>query len=252
MQVLKALRHPAIIAALIGALALIIAALVQVAFQPDPQSTTPHVTQQTSGDQSPAIVGTQGDVQIVVTPHEGDPEPDWLNILEEELERLPLGKILFNAPGKMKQGALERIEVRILRDPGTELRKALKGRGVPEGESSQVDAVMKVRLTGSAFSISELNEAEQIVPASGFSEWAWDVQPEKSGFRTLHLHVSVRIPLPHGEEKKDHPVIDRHIEVAISPMYITRKAAVTHWKWITASLLVLFIGWIWRNYFKAG
>ena len=111
---------------------------------------------------------------------------------------------------------------------------------------------MKVRLTGSTFSISALNEAEQIVPASGFSEWAWDVQPEKSGFRTLHLHVSVRIPLPHGEEKKDHPVIDRHIEVAISPMYITRKAAVTHWKWITALLLVPFIGWIWRTYFEAG
>ncbi len=252
MQVLKALRQPAIIAALIGAFAVIVAAFIQGAFQQDSQSTTPHITQQTSGDQSPAIVGTQGDVQIVVTPHEGDPEPDWLNILEEELERLPLGKILFNAPGEMKQGALERIEVRILRDPGTELRKALKGRGVPEGESSQVDAVMKVRLTGSAFSISELNEAEQIVPASGFSEWAWDVQPEKSGFRTLHLHVSVRIPLPHGEEKKDHPVIDRHVQVAISPMYITGKAAVTHWKWITASLLVLFIGWIWRNYFKAG
>ena len=249
MQVLKALRHPAIIAALIGALAVIVAALIQGAFQLDPQSTTPHITQQTSG---PAIVGTQGDVSIVINPREGHKEPAWRKILEEELERLPLGKILFNAPGKMKQGALERVEVRILRDPGTALREALKGRGVPEGESSQVGALMKVRLTGSAFSISALNEAEQVVPASGFSEWAWDVQPEKSGFRTLHLHVSVRIPLPHGEEKKDHPVIDRHIQVAISPMYVTGKVAVTYWKWITALLLVPFIGWIWRNYCKAG
>ena len=252
MQALKSLRHSAIVAALIGALTLIIVALVQTVSQPDPLSTTPHITQQTTGDQSPAIAGTQGDVHIVVTPHEGGPEPTWLRILEEELERLPLGKILFNAPGKMKQGAVERIELSILRDAETALREALKGRGVPEGESSQLGALMKVRLTGSAFSISALNEAEQIVPASGFSVWAWDVQPEKSGFRTLHLHVSVRIPLPHGEEKKDHPAIDRHIQVAISPMYITGKVAVTYWKWITASILVPFMGWIWRNYRTAG
>ena len=50
----------------------------------------------------------------------------------------------------------------------------------------------------------------------GFTEWGWDVTPKKSGNNILHLHVTLRIRLPFGEERKDHPVIDKKVIVKVN------------------------------------
>ncbi len=177
----------------------------------------------------------------------GSPGPDWYQALKEELERLPLGLMMFNPPSRMKLGKAERVEARITQDPGQDLVRALKGRGLPQMETTKVGSLMKVRLTGEAFSIEALDEEAQLVPPRGYTEWAWDVMPVQSGTRTLHLHVTVRIRLPHGEERKDHPVVDRIIQIDVDSIYSIKKWIAEHWQWFLGTLVIPLIAWIWAK-----
>lgn len=64
---------------------------------------------------------------------------------------------------------------------------------------------------------------------------------------TLHLHVTVRIRLPHGEERKDHPVVDRIIQVDVDSIYSIKKWIADHWQWLLGTLVIPLIAWIWAK-----
>jgi len=169
----------------------------------------------------------------------------WItDILREELDKLPLGKILFNPPTVMKVGKVERVEVRIAQNLEEDLTYALKGRGVPHIESVPVGSFMSVRLSGDDFEILPLNAEQQIITENTFTQWAWDVRPLKSGQRSLHLSVTVRVIIPDvGEEAKDHPVIDRVINVKINPIYSAGKLLQSQWKWLATTTIIPLILW---------
>lgn len=177
-------------------------------------------------------------------------KPEWYELLTEEFKRLPIGTIVFNPPETMKVGNADRIEARISRDSNADLITSLKGRGVPRTEELKISELMKVRLSGDHFQIASLNEDDQIVDPSNFTEWAWNVTPKKRGKQVLHLHVTLRIRLPFGEEKKDHPVLDREIVVSVNPVYSMKSFVATYWKWIVTALLLPLLGWFLKEYFE--
>ena len=179
-------------------------------------------------------------------------KPDWYDQLREELNRLPLGKYAFNPPSEMKLGFTERVELRLTQNPGEELTRNLKGRGVPEVDTLKVGSLMKARLSGTAFSVSPMNEEEQLVPEAGHTEWAWDVMPLKSGTQKLHLHITIRIRLPFGEERKDHPVVDREIDVHVNPLYSIKVFFSRYWKWIVTAIVLPVVWWLIKKYFGGG
>ena len=176
-------------------------------------------------------------------------EQNWSDIVKEELHKLPVGKIVFNPPDRMKVGVRERIETRISKDLSINLISSLKGWGIPLKEDLKISEFMKVRLTGDNFDIIALNEEQQIIGPTEFTEWAWNVTPNRSGRQVLHLHVTLRIRLPFGEEKKDHPVIDRKIVVQVNPIYSTRIFASQNWRWILVTLLIPPIAYLLRTYY---
>ncbi|MFZ4526135.1 MAG: hypothetical protein ACOYOE_11480 [Chlorobium sp.] len=167
----------------------------------------------------------------------------WHEILRKEMELLEIGKVTFNPPDTMKCGATERIETRIAKNIKTDLITTLKGRGIPKIEALKISELMKVRLSGDDFTIAPLNEEEQIIAETGYTEWAWDVTPLKSGKKVIHLHITLRIRLPFGEEKKDHPVLDREVIVKVSPFHSSKLFIVTYWRWVITALILPFIGW---------
>ncbi|TAN66344.1 MAG: hypothetical protein EPN17_14110 [Methylobacter sp.] len=175
-------------------------------------------------------------------------KPEWYDVLQKEINRLQIGIVVFNPPDSMKLGVKERIEARISKDINADLVTSLKGRGLPQIEELKIYELMKVRLTGDDFEIDSLNEDEQIISASGFTEWSWDVIPLKSGKKTLHLHVTLRIRLPFGEEKKDSPVLDREITVQVNPTYSVKLFLMTYWTWLVTALILPLIGWLWKTY----
>ena len=179
------------------------------------------------------------------------PKPEWYEVLQEELDRLPMGKVAFNPPDTMKVGVKERIEARISKDLDADLMASLRGRGLPQVEELRISELMKVRLSGDDFGIVPLSEENQIIEPTGLTEWAWDVTPRKSGEKILHLHVTLRIRLPYGEERKDHPVLDREILVQVNRGYSVKSFIGAHWKWIVLTLLLPLGGWVVRTLFWA-
>ncbi len=169
---------------------------------------------------------------------------DWCELLQQELDSMPSGVLMFNAPDIMILGITERIEVRISQKLDCCLLNNLKGRGFPQTEILKISSLMKVKLTGDSFTIIELNEEEQIISKKEYSEWAWDVMPKKSGIRKLYLHVTLRMILPHGEERKDHPVLEREINVNVNLKFSSKKIIKKYWKWIISSLSLPLIIWI--------
>jgi len=168
--------------------------------------------------------------------------PDLSEIVEDELKKLAPGQILFNPSKKMRVGVRERVEVRISKNITEDLSTGLKGRGEPQIENISVNTFMKVHLTGDNFDIKTLSEEEQAVSDEGFTQWEYDVIPNKSGNQILQLVVTVRIKIPGGEEKITYPVFERDINVKVNLIY-----SITHlgWRWIIGTIIGSgIIGWI--------
>ena len=151
----------------------------------------------------------------------------------------------------MKVGIPEIVEARISKDLKADLETSLKGRGVPKTERQIISELMKVQLSGGDddFHIKQLNETEQLVAATGFTEWAWRVTPKSSGTRKLYLHVTLIIQTSSGEKKKDHPAEIREIVVQVNPAYSIKSFISEHWKWIVTVLILPTIGWVLKKYF---
>ena len=148
----------------------------------------------------------------------------------------------------MKVGVKERVEARISGDEEADMISSLKGLGTPQMEEVDIYPMMAVRLSGDDFEILSLNTEEQIIVEKGYTEWAWDVTPRKSGKKVLHLHSSLRIRLSYGEEKLDLPVLDREIVVQVNPSYSVKFFIRKYWMWIVTALILPLIGWIVKTY----
>lgn len=171
----------------------------------------------------------------------------WREILEEEIKQLQVGQIAFNPPEIMKVGKPERVEVRITRESNTDFISTMKGRGHPQIEKLQVYEFMRVDLSGDDFTIIPLNEPDQIIASTDFTEWTWTVTPNKRGKKVLHLHVSLRIRLPDTEKTKGHPVIDKAIVVKVNPAYSGKRFMKENWKWLMTAMVIPLAGLIWKS-----
>jgi hypothetical protein len=171
--------------------------------------------------------------------------------VQKELERLSEGLIAYNPPTEMTVDKTERVEVRISMDMAASMTTGLKGRGTPVVEPIHASCFMKVRLVGEAFDIVAFSSEEQIVPAQGYTEWAWDVTPTESGTRTLSLIVTALVKAPGAEGKKDLPIIERQIDVNVNPGFMVSSFFVNNRAWIfTAVLLPLGAAlgrWLWKR-----
>ncbi len=163
---------------------------------------------------------------------------DLSEIIEDELEKLTPGPILFNPPQEMTVGVKERIELRIAKTITEDLTLGLKGRGVPQIEEIKVGTFMKAHLTGDNFDVKALSHEEQIVAGAGFTQWDWDVMPLKSGIQSLLLTITVRIKIPnYGEERKDYPVFEKQIKVKVNPIYSIINFIKSYWQWIVSTII---------------
>ena len=175
--------------------------------------------------------------------------PDISEIIEDELKKLALGRILFNPSKEMKAAVLERIEVRIAKTIIGDLTMGLRGRGEPKIEEIRVGTSMKARLTGDNFDITSPSTENQLVAGTGFTHWEWDVTPLKRGIQRLLLTVTVRIKIPnYCEEEKDYPVFEREIKVKVNRIHSTKNFIISYWQWIVAMIVSSgIIGWIVKN-----
>jgi hypothetical protein len=223
---------------------------------PPPAPPLPPLAGSQAGSAEAAEASTEpetGKSVVALPPLEPSPQapPAWfrpgvsasaLNQLVRDTVRdvVTEGRILFNPPQAMRQGARDRIEVAIARsaDLEDELRQGLRGRGAPMIETIKTSPYMEVELKGDGFKITPLSPSEQVVGDT--ARWEFDVLPIRSGTQLLQVCVSMRLPLPdHPNERQAVPVLERAIRVQISPIYSTREFVAHNWQWLIATLVGL-------------
>lgn len=174
-------------------------------------------------------------------------------VVQAEFARLAAGRILYNPPQEMTVGQRERVEVRITQSTTANLTQNLQGRGTPQVEQIPVASFMKVRLTGDAFEITPLSSEEQIVVGDTYTQWSWDVVPQRAGEQRLVLVVTARIKLAgYADEQKDLEILERNINVRVDAAYSVQSFFRENLNWIFPSILIPLVtaagAWLWRIY----
>jgi len=145
------------------------------------------------------------------------------------------------------------VEVRITRNVSQDMLKLLKDK---MRESAQVDDIqvapfMIVQLHDpevSAFRITPLTQDSQAVVGDGYTPWDWSIVPLESGHHSLYLSVGTRFKLPNGEETKFEPVYQKDVSVDVDRVYETKQFVSGNWQWLTATLLLPLIGFMWHHW----
>ena len=164
--------------------------------------------------------------------------PKISQTIEQQIkEQLP-GELLINLPHEMTVGVQERAEVRIAKQRIKDLKKGLRGRGIPEIEKIKISPIMKVRLIGDKFDIKALSHEVQPITDFDFTQWEWNITPREVGNQSLEVSVSLRIEIPQINEHlvKDYPVYEKKIKVKVSQFEIM--------KFLILGVIVLLVLWI--------
>lgn len=164
--------------------------------------------------------------------------PKISQTIEQQIkEQLP-GELLINLPNEMTVGVQERAEVRIAKQGIKDLKKGLRGRGIPEVEKIKISPIMKVRLIGDKFDIKALSHEVQPITDFDFTQWEWNITPREAGNQSLEVSVSLRIEIPQINEHlvKDYPVYEKKIKVKVSQFEIM--------KFLILGVIVLLVLWI--------
>ena len=168
------------------------------------------------------------------------PTPSLQELIEEELNKLSSGRILFNYSEEMKVGVKERVVVRLTKNITENLTEGLEGVEAPQIETIEVGTFMTVKLTSrrDSFDINALSNEGQVVRTVGFTEWSWYVTPLKPGIHELLLTVTVRILIPGQDEQKiDWFVMDKQISVEVNPPYTIKRFIESYWQWIVGTII---------------
>lgn len=205
-----------------------------------PEDNGPH-----PGPTSPTGGGSGGTGKLQpATPQPSDP----FGAIDEALDELDVGEILYNPPLEMEVGKQERVEVRITRDITVNLSENLMGRGTPQIEKIRTGTYMKVRLSGSNFKIDSLSDEEQLVAGHEFTQWNWDVTPVEGGEQLLSIIVTVVIKLPDSSWKsKELGVFSKTIKVKVSSRRALSQFIRNNWQWMMATLIIPTAAWLIRS-----
>ena len=142
-------------------------------------------------------------------------EIDLNKKLEEELNNLSIGNMIFNTPQEMFFDETKEVTLRISKD--IILINDLPKENQTISKQIKISSYMKAVLQSHDFDIMALNSEEQIVDNSTSTEWKWDITPKvKKEKSKIYLRVTVRIPLSEIKEvKKDIPVFKREIKILL-------------------------------------
>jgi hypothetical protein len=138
--------------------------------------------------------------------------------LKDIFESLPIGKVVFNPPYEMRVGITEHVEARITKSVTEELTKGLKGKGEPLFEYIKVSPIMIVDLKGDNFNIKPLFSNNELVIKSDYTQWEWDVTPERNGMQKLILCIEAVIERNNRPDRRTNiNVLEKEIAVKVNP-----------------------------------
>ncbi|HEY3303081.1 MAG TPA: hypothetical protein VGL70_06050 [Candidatus Binatia bacterium] len=170
-------------------------------------------------------------------------------IARDELEKLSVKAVVFNAPEQMNAGVHEKVEVRIAENLPEDFLVKLKELGIMGADEIAARSSVTARLVGDGFEIQPLGDDEKAVSEEGLTPWMWDVTPVRSGTQPLLLLMTINVKIPGGgNETKELPVFSKPAQVAGSPAYATVRFLRGRWPWFAGGFFTLGVAvWFLRR-----
>lgn len=174
-------------------------------------------------------------------------------LIENEVNKLRNGRILYNIPEYMKVGQTEIIEVRIEKSTTDVFVKNLQGSGNYEIGDIKTAPLMKVKLIceGNKLQVVEVSDAEQIVIDNHYTQWVWDITPLKSGQAFISLIVSFKLSIPNQVDKyQDYVLFNKQINVKINPLFSLSSFIAKYWQWLFVTILMPVATFVYKKLSK--
>jgi hypothetical protein len=134
--------------------------------------------------------------------------------MAKQLRETINGTIAIEVPNPMVVGKTKSVTVELAKELTEEEKKALAGRNPTVVANLKVGTFMTVELKGGdAFEIESVTKSEQPVFAKGWTEWSWNVTPQKRGKHPITVVVTIRFSLPERQESLTLKVYEKEITV---------------------------------------
>jgi hypothetical protein len=143
--------------------------------------------------------------------------------LHKAMESITQGKIAFVFPDTMTVGQNRVCSLLIAKELSQSELAQLAKFDPQKVEDANVGTYMQAKLSGEAFAIHGLSEEKQFVRDQGWTQWEWDVTPQKAGLQTLEITVTIRLKLPKSEEYYSLPSFAKNIDVAVNLPHLVWK-----------------------------
>lgn len=177
--------------------------------------------------------------------------PTSTQIVDEIVEKLEWGNIVFNAPQKMQFDSPEQIELLLsLKKTVQELQTELNRHPEIESDRVRISNRMEARLSGKGFKIEALVPELQAVSGEETTKWKWEVIPTDYGSQRLHLTLTAIISISDKEAPRVIRTFDKNIEVEITLGQRIAGFIMNNWKWLWAAILVPIITFLWKFFGK--
>lgn len=172
-------------------------------------------------------------------------------IIDEEIKKLPPGKILFSLPTEMNLKQPQKVEIRISKSFKGDLVAGISEKEIAKAEGISVGSYMGLSLNGTEgfFSIDLKNRQEKIIKDNQYTEWFFDVTPLKAGTPSLYLTAYVVIDTPAGPRTYEHPTFVREITINANKIDTVLTFISNNWDKligivISTGVVGLLAGWI--------
>lgn len=154
------------------------------------------------------------------------------------------GKLAYDIPDTMMLKKTYTILLRINRDTNdvsisTGLGPKVKVTNVKTSDEMEVEIVDP---TSNSFLIVKNNSDVQLIDTTDYTEWVYNVTPNKSGKLKLNIIVSII-----REKGKKQIVYFDNVYVKSNPVIVVKTFWEKYWQWCFSTLIIPFFIWLWNK-----
>jgi len=184
---------------------------------------------------------------------ESPAEADPFAAADAAISKLKQANIAFNTPDELTVGKAEMVQLLLsMKESVEQLKAAVTAAGKRDGAKIEVSNKMEAKLTGSGFEIKPITPETQAISATSRTEWKWEVEPQTSDAKRLHLTLSAHVLLDGEKIPRVVKTFERTMVVNVNWKTEAYEFATGNWEWLWTVLLVPIGGYALRKRSKGG
>lgn len=169
--------------------------------------------------------------------------------VDEALDKMDLGNIVFSVPQKMSLD--ERKTITLVLSPNKSFQEIIvESFNNDENFESfeiKISDKMEAKLAGSGFSITEVTPSQQVVSSKVSTEWKWEVKPLESGKLNLYLTINAIISVNNETSFRSLKTFSKVIEIDVKLTKRILSFFKSNWQWMWTTILLPIGFYFWKK-----